>query len=175
MYGCGYGYRYGYGYGCGYGCWGCFYGQLNAPFNFWATNALTDQPLRAFITVSASCRYQATLILGVGRNNRRFPRRILGGRNRWCHNKWFPRRIQLNSARRFWFPIRRLSRARPVGEFNWIRRGDFRFPIRRLSRAQPIGEFNGNLARWFRFLIPIPMPVVQPGRVPFHLGFDLNL
>ena len=37
-----------------------------APLNFWATNALTDQPLRAFITVSASCRYQATLILGGG-------------------------------------------------------------------------------------------------------------
>ena len=35
---------------------------MNAPLNFWATNALTDQPLRAFITVSASCRYQATLI-----------------------------------------------------------------------------------------------------------------
>ena len=32
--------------------------------------------------LSASCRYQATLILGGGRNNRRFPRRILGGRNR---------------------------------------------------------------------------------------------
>ena len=39
---------------------------MNAPLNFWATNALTDQPLRAFITVSASCRYQATLILGAG-------------------------------------------------------------------------------------------------------------
>ena len=27
----------------------------------------------------------------------------------------------------------------------------------------------------FDFRFPIPMPVGQPGRVPFDLGFDLNL
>ena len=83
---------------------------MNAPFNFWATNALTDQPLRAFI-------------LGGGRNNRRFPRRILRGAEQppvpaensiefgaAISEFRFPNcmlsrathwRIQLNSARRF--------------------------------------------------------------------------
>ena len=37
---------------------------MNVPFNFWATHALTDQPLRAFI----GCR-----------NDRQLPRRILWG------------------------------------------------------------------------------------------------
>ena len=132
-------------------------------------------------------------------NNRQLPRRIHGGAEQLpvpaensikfgaaiSNFRFLIRRlsrathwiIQLNSAPRFLISDSQTIARNPLEKS--IQFGaaisNFRFPIRRLSCARSIGEFNGNWAQWFRFPIPIPMPVVQPGRFPFDLAFDFNL